>query len=82
MLNLFKQYYPIRNLIFIIGEGFLIILSVLIASLVFLGEECFRVENQILLKSMLITFICQVSIYYNDHIYPRQLKGFKRSRWL
>ncbi len=72
MLKLFKQYYPIRNIIFIIGEGLLIYLSVLIACLLLFGTEAFLLDDWIIFKSFLITFVCQICIYYND-LYDMQV---------
>ncbi|MFZ5568851.1 MAG: TIGR03013 family XrtA/PEP-CTERM system glycosyltransferase [Thermodesulfobacteriota bacterium] len=66
MLNLFKQYYPVRNIVFIIGEGLLIILSVLIACYLLLGLDSFAYDNFILLKCLIITIVIQTCIYYYD----------------
>ena len=35
MLRLFRQYYPIRNIFFVIGEGVAIYSSVLLAAVFF-----------------------------------------------
>lgn len=66
MLRLFKQYYPIRNILFVIGEGLLISVSVLIASAILLGPKAMMTDTWILMKTVLVTFVCQISIYYND----------------
>lgn len=66
MLRLFKQYYPIRNAIFVLGEGGIIFLSVLIASWVILGQEGVHLELGTVMKTLLITVLCQVCLYYND----------------
>ena len=66
MLRVFRQYYPIRNAIFVFGEGLLILLSVMVACWVILEKESFRVEVQLILKALLITLTCQVCLYYND----------------
>jgi len=66
MLKLFKQYYPIRNLIFIFGEGLLIFSSVILSSVFLLSEGLLSVDDQVLLKGILITLTCQICIYYND----------------
>lgn len=66
MLRLFKQYYPIRNAIFVLGEGLIIFASVLIACLIIIGEKKMQIESSLMMKVLLITFCCQVCLYYND----------------
>ena len=66
MLRLFKQYYPIRNAIFVVGEGVCIFLSVIIASWLVIGHDFFLTEQAILLKTLLIASVCQLCLYYND----------------
>jgi len=66
MLKLFKQYYPIRNLIFILGEFILIFFCVLISSWILLDEDVFFSDRWIMLKALLIAVTCQTFIYYND----------------
>jgi len=66
MLRVFKQYYPIRNVFFVVGEGLVIFLSVSLASFLILGSDSFVYDQYLLLKILLITFVCQVSLYYND----------------
>jgi len=66
MLRIFKQYYPIRNAIFVLGEGSIIFLSVLIAYGVILGQKSPHIEVSTAIKALLITALCQVCLYYND----------------
>jgi sugar transferase (PEP-CTERM system associated) len=66
MLRVFKQYYPIRNVFFVVGEGLVIFLSVSMASLLIMGSDSFAYDQYLLLKILLITFVCQLSLYYND----------------
>ena len=66
MLKIFKQYYPIRNIFFIIGEGLVIFTSVLLASWILLKTESFVFDQWLGFKIILITFVCQVCLYYND----------------
>ena len=66
MLRIFKQYYPIRNIFFFIGEGLVIYASVLMASSLLLETESFPFDPWLYLKILLITFICQTCLYYND----------------
>ena len=65
MLRLFKQYYPIRNAIFVLGEGLFIFLSVILASSFMLGNIDFHFQA-IILKALLISITCQACLYYND----------------
>jgi sugar transferase (PEP-CTERM system associated) len=66
MLRLFKQYYPIRNVFFIIGEGLFIFTSVLFASWIVIGFDSFAVDKLLWLKALLIAFFCFICLYYND----------------
>jgi len=66
MLKIFKQYYPIRNIFFVIGEAFLIYISVLIAFLFLSMTKSMPFDRLLILKIILITVVCQTSMYYND----------------
>jgi sugar transferase (PEP-CTERM system associated) len=66
MLRIFRQYYPIRNALFVLGEGLVIFLSVIIASKLLLGNDNSLFQYTILLKALLITVICQACLFYND----------------
>jgi len=66
VLRLLKQYYPIRNAIFVIGEGIVIYLSVLLACGILLSTELLHPSYQLTLKILLITITCQICLYYND----------------
>jgi len=66
MIRLFKQYYPIRNAIFVLGEGIIIFLSVIIACWIIIGDQELHMGPALLMKALLITFCCQVCLYYND----------------
>ncbi len=68
MLRIFKQYYPIRNVFFVLGEGVAIYLSVLLASRIILGAWVFTGKSwwYLNLKILLITTVCQTCLYYND----------------
>jgi sugar transferase (PEP-CTERM system associated) len=66
MLRIFKQYYPIRNALFVLGEGLVIYLSVIIAARLLLGNDNSLFHYTVLLKALLITVICQVCLFYND----------------
>jgi len=66
MLRVFKQYYPIRNIFFIIGEGLFIFASVLFASWIVIGYNSFILDEWLWLKSLLVAFFCFMCLYYND----------------
>ena len=66
MLRLFKQYYPVRNAIFVVGEALFIFLSVLIASFLMIGSESFSTDHGLIPKTLLICAVCQLCLYYND----------------
>ena len=66
MLRIFAQYYPIRNVFFVIGEGFFIFASIFLATWIMLVSGAFIYDLYIWLKILLITFVCQACLYYND----------------
>jgi sugar transferase (PEP-CTERM system associated) len=66
MLKIFKQYYPIRNIFFIVGESFFIILSILIAAWVISGFSFAFFSKIYLAKALLVSLILQTCLYYND----------------
>ncbi len=55
-----------RNIFFVAGEGILIFVSVLLASVIILGQESFMPDRRLLMKTFLITVVCQACLYYND----------------
>ena len=65
MLRIFKQYYPIRNIFFVLGEGLIVCLAVYLASFIVLGYE-FICGGSLLLKTFFILFISQSFLYIND----------------
>ena len=50
MIRVFKQYYPIRNIFFVIGEGFVIYLSVFTAAYALQNTEPFVPDSSYGLK--------------------------------
>jgi sugar transferase (PEP-CTERM system associated) len=66
MLRVFKQYYPIRNIFFILGEGLFIFASVLIASWIVIGYNSFIIDEWLWFKALLIAIFCFMGLYYND----------------
>lgn len=65
MLRIFRQYYPIRNIFFVLGEFFVIYASGLIANWFIHELSLFHSWGQHI-RILLITFVCQTCLYYND----------------
>ena len=65
MLRILQQYYPIRNFVFLLGEGLAIYCSVIIATWMVAGPI---VSLPFILsrKAALIAAICLPCLYYND----------------
>ena len=66
MLRLLKQYFPIRNIIFFIFEGFIIFGSVLLSTILLTFSDSYLYDALLVLRILLITLICQACLYYND----------------
>jgi len=66
MLRIFRKYYPIRNALFVFGEGIFIFVAVILACRFLLGADTLLFQINIVLKALLITVTCQVCLYYND----------------
>ena len=66
MIRVFKQYYPIRNIFFVIGEGLVIYLSVFTAAYALRNTEPFVPDSTLALKMLLATLVCQLCLYYGD----------------
>ena len=69
MLRLFKHYYPIRNVFFVLGEGLVIYASIVIASymyMLYIGLGWSMPDHWLYLKALFITCIFQTFLYYND----------------
>src|SRR3989339_160395 len=66
MLRLLKQYFPIRNIIFFILEGFIIFGTVLLATVLLTYSNSYLYDVFLVLRLLLITLICQICLYYND----------------
>jgi len=62
-----KQYYPVRNVIFILGEGLLILLAILAATLLYVGgQEMLHALHIYTLRALVVTIILQLSLYFFD----------------
>ena len=67
ILRILNKDVPLRNLLFVIGEGTLIYIAILLAAYIRFGslQDSFLSLN-ILSKAMLIMLVCQLSLYFND----------------
>jgi len=66
MLRIFRQYYPVRNIFFVLGEGFVIFSSIVLASWLYLGLRPIPFDSWLYSKALFITFVFQAALYYND----------------
>jgi len=66
MLRLFKQYFPIRNIIFFIFEGVIIFSSVLLSCVILTFSDSYLFDLLLVMRIALITVICQICLYYNE----------------
>jgi lipopolysaccharide/colanic/teichoic acid biosynthesis glycosyltransferase len=66
MLRFLKQYYPVRNVVFVIGEFAVIYFSAILAYLSLKGSESFLQSGLLPLNIFLIAATCQICLYYND----------------
>ncbi len=68
MFRFFHQYISIRQLLFVVGEGILIFLSVILASFIMFGKELGFIPmiEDIWIKAMIIAMVTQLSLYFND----------------
>lgn len=66
MLRIFRQYYPIRNIFFVIGESIFIYISVLIATDLLYDSHTFSSVGLFSRKALLIAFVCMACLYLND----------------
>ena len=66
MLRVFKQYYTIRNIFFVIGEGLLIFAVVLPASYTLMSAGSFTKDALLMMKILLVTTIGQICLYYSN----------------
>jgi sugar transferase (PEP-CTERM system associated) len=77
MLKVLRQYYPIRNILFVLVDGIFIFLSILAVSIFFNAETNAAEKNYILLGTFFITLICQILIYYTDLYEMKKSINFK-----
>ena len=68
MLKIFHTYFPVRNILFILGEGVLIYLSLIIASILRFQWQIQETEfvYTIWARTLVVTLVCQISLYYHE----------------
>lgn len=68
MLRILNRYYPARNIAFFFIEGLVIFLSVVASAYILFGGDITLTTgyNLLLAKTLLITIVCQVCLYYNE----------------
>ncbi|HFQ81975.1 MAG TPA: TIGR03013 family PEP-CTERM/XrtA system glycosyltransferase [Desulfobacterales bacterium] len=61
------QYYPIRRIVFFLGEGALIFIAIFFMHMFFMGRESFLLhESQSLLRTSLVTIVFMLCLYFFD----------------
>ena len=66
MLRFLKQYFPIRNILFLVIEGCVILFSFITASMLFISSGSYLFNALLMVKILFVTLICQICLYYND----------------
>jgi len=67
MPTLFNKYYPVRKILFFLGEGFLIFASVLGILVAFSGWNLFLANpSAYAIQALSVTLIFQLSLYFYD----------------
>ena len=62
-----KKYYPVRKIIFFLGEGLLIVSSILFVLVMFSSWKMFlAVPQEFILRAVLVTVIFQACLYFYD----------------
>lgn len=66
-LTVFKKYYPVRRILFFLGEGFLIFASVMGILFLFAGWEIFLIDaEEYIVRAVAVTLVFQLSLYFYD----------------
>ena len=67
MPYILKKYYPVRNILFFLGEGLLIFLSINLIYIIFSGWEIFWIDMVLnSIRALTVTFIFQLTLYFFD----------------
>ena len=67
ILRILNKDVPLRNLLFVIGEGILIYAAIVISAFIRFGniQDSF-LSTTVLSKALLIVVICQICLYFNE----------------
>jgi len=66
MLNILRQYFPIRNMLFFLLEGCVIFSCFLLSTALLTVSNSYWFDLMLVLRILLITAILQTCLYYND----------------
>lgn len=66
MLSILRQYFPVRNMLFFLLEGFVIFSSFLLSTALLTYSHSYWFDLMLVLRILLITAILQTCLYYND----------------
>jgi len=67
MPYILKKYYPVRNILFFLGEGLLIFLTIMLVYLAFSGWKIFCIDFMIdALRAGVVTIVFQLTLYFFD----------------
>ncbi len=67
MPYIFNKYYPLRSIVFFIGESILILCSMLLVKLAYKGSAIFLLEiPESFQQSLLVTIVFQLCLYFFD----------------
>ena len=66
MLRVLRQYFPIRNILFLLLEGCVIFSCILLSTVLLTFSDSYWFDLFLIFRITLITIICQICLYYND----------------
>ncbi len=66
MVRILKQYFPLRNAIFVFGECLVIFSAIVIADRLISGQFAATAHHVLYLKIFIFTAVLQVCLYYNE----------------
>lgn len=67
MPHILKKYYPVRNILFFLGEGVLIFATIMLAYLAFTGWDIFYIDFFTdAVRAGVVTLIFQMTLYFFD----------------
>ncbi len=82
MLNLLKKYYPVRNVLFVLGEGLLIFLTINLVYLLFSGWGIYCIDSfPDAVRALIVTVVFQICLYFFD-LYDLSVINTELIDWL